>query len=780
MRTLVAFGAGVNFYPLVERLDKICRISAFCDNNSSKWGQHLMGDERVCIMPEDLKRLDEPFVLIMTERESSRRAIEMQCDGYQIPHQRVYDFLEERQIIPVTCRWPQQIQSRRIHKFIELLVHGTTECNFHCEYCYVWRKNEFTRGRETSEYTPKEIRQALSLKRLGGPCHINACALGETLWSKDIVELSYELLEEGHYLSIITNGTISPKIDAILKFPSGLLERMFFKLSFHYAELKRTNLLETFWKNVDKIKDSPCSYSIEITPCDSLIEEIDNVKEEFMKRADGAMPHITFTRDSNKEGLDLLSELSLEEYERIWSTFHSELFDLKCGLYKKKISQVCYAGNWSYRVNVVNGNLQSCYQQKLSGTIFDEPQKPLPVLTVGQNCNMDYCFNNHAFLAWGDAPEILCDNYYQVRDRVSGNSVHWIKEPYAAAMKQKLYDNNFAYVNRWSDYEKLFAQNRKPAFILFNSPDYGNLGDHAIAMAERKLFQTLFPKTEFIEISCEQYIRENLLIETVIQKEDILIISGGGYLGSLWLWLEDITKNIIERYKKNKIIIFPQTLYFEENRLGENEKKALASVLNEHKDLTLFLRDRASYDLAEILFHSSVKKLLAPDIVFSMTYQKTKCRLGSFVCIRDDKESMAVDRTYIDNALHQMGLPVETFSTVLEEAVCLDNREAHLNQLFDKIAGAQVVITDRLHAMILCAVTDTPCVAFDNLSGKVSETYLWLLREHPRIVLCEHMAQLEECLMSVMHNRASAQDVIDNINSQFDMLKKYLKENCLL
>ena len=184
--------------------------------------------------------------------------------------------------------------------------------------------------------------------------------------------------------------------------------------------------------------------------------------------------------------------------------------------------------------------------------------------------------------------------------------------------------------------------------------------------------------------------------------------------------------------------------------------------------------------MAEALLHSSVKKLLVPDIVFSMTYQNKNSRSGSLVCIRDDKESIAVDRTYIDNVLHQTGFAVETFSTVLEEAVCLNNREAHLNKLFNKIAGAQVVITDRLHAMILCAVTDTPCVAFDNLSGKVSETYLWLLREHPRIMLCEDTDKLEKCLMSVIHNHASARDVIDNINNQFDTLKKYLEESCLL
>ena len=145
MSTVVAFGAGLNFYPLVERLEQVCELSAFCDNDSKKWGQYLMGDQRTCISPEKLTMLDSPFAVITVERESSIQAIEKQCDTYGIPHQRAYEFLEERGAKPSECHWPQRIQRRRIHKFIELLVHGTTECNFHCTYCYVWRKQELDR-----------------------------------------------------------------------------------------------------------------------------------------------------------------------------------------------------------------------------------------------------------------------------------------------------------------------------------------------------------------------------------------------------------------------------------------------------------------------------------------------------------------------------------------------------------------------------------------------------------------------------------------------------------
>ncbi|MDE6845118.1 MAG: polysaccharide pyruvyl transferase family protein [Lachnospiraceae bacterium] len=779
MRTLAAFGIGANFYSLVERLDAVCEIAVFSDNDSGKWGQHILGDQRICMEPRRLRELESPFVLIMAERESSIKAIEEQCDEYGLPHQRVYDFLQEIELKPVKCQWPQSIQRRRIHKFIELLVHGTTECNFHCEYCYVWRKHEFTPGSITSEYTAKEIREALSQAKLGGPCHINACALGETLLSKDIVELTYELLDEGHYLSIITNGTITPRIDAILQFPDELLERMFFKLSFHYAELKRTKLSDVFWKNADKIKNSPCSYSIEITPCDNLIDEIDNIKKEFAVHAGSAMPHITFTRDTNKEGLDLLSELSLEEYKNVWQTFDSDLFNLKCDLYKKKIHQTCYAGSWSYRVNVVNGNLQSCYQQELVGTVFDEGQKVLPVMPVGHGCRLDYCFNNHAFLAWGDAPEIVCDNYFKVRDRRAEDSTHWVKGTYAAAMQQKLYDNNFAYINRWSDYDKLFAADRKPAFILFNSPDYSNLGDHAIALAERELFRRLFPDIEFIEISCQQYIRENLLIQNVIQDEDILIISGGGYLGSLWLWLEDITKNIIQQYPENKIIIFPQTMYFEDSGLGESEKKSLSSVLNFHTDLTIMLRDKASYRLASELLDNSVRKILTPDIALSLKYEGSFERSGGLVCIRDDKEAMGIDETRITRILQEKGIEAKRFTTISTVDVFLDNREEYVMALLDKIRQASVVITDRLHAMIFCAVTDTPCVAFDNLSGKVSESYQWI-KENPHIVLCKKEEDFEICLRQAMSVENDAVLPINDIKDKFKELDEYLKETCFI
>ena len=55
---------------------------------------------------------------------------------------------------------------------------------------------------------------------------------------------------------------------------------------------------------------------------------------------------------------------------------------------------------------------------------------------------------------------------------------------------------------------------------------------------------------------------------------DIILITGGGFLGSLWLYNgEENVRNILKEYPDNKVIILPQTIYFEKNKRGEKNEK---------------------------------------------------------------------------------------------------------------------------------------------------------------------------------------------------------------
>ena len=55
------------------------------------------------------------------------------------------------------------------------------------------------------------MRKALSKERLGGICLINFCGGGETLLPPEIVKYIRVLLEEGHYIMIVTNATVSKR-----------------------------------------------------------------------------------------------------------------------------------------------------------------------------------------------------------------------------------------------------------------------------------------------------------------------------------------------------------------------------------------------------------------------------------------------------------------------------------------------------------------------------------------------------------------------------------------
>lgn len=171
----------------------------------------------------------------------------------------------------------------KIKRFIDCYI-PTETCNFRCHYCYVTQHRKFNNKIAKFNYDPSYIRKALSRKRLGGICLFNLCAGGETLLSEDVVKITKELLEEGHYVMIVTNGSLTKRFQEISEFGKEQLSRLFFKFSFHYMELKRLNLLNTFFKNVELMEKAGASYTLEITPTDELEPYINEIKEVCMKK----------------------------------------------------------------------------------------------------------------------------------------------------------------------------------------------------------------------------------------------------------------------------------------------------------------------------------------------------------------------------------------------------------------------------------------------------------------------------------------------------------------
>ena len=93
-------------------------------------------------------------------------------------------------------------------------------------------------------------------------------------------------------------------------------------------------MMSKFIGNVNRIKNSGISYTIEITPHDELVPFIDEIKE-FSIREFGALPHITVARNEGTDDIALLTKYSREEYYNIWSQFDSALFKFKLSIFNQ-------------------------------------------------------------------------------------------------------------------------------------------------------------------------------------------------------------------------------------------------------------------------------------------------------------------------------------------------------------------------------------------------------------------------------------------------------------
>lgn len=350
----------------------------------------------------------------------------------------------------------------QIKKFLDCYIPVTT-CNLQCSYCYVAQKGLFKAQIPQFEHNAKEIRQALSKKRLGGTCLINLCAGGETLFASETIEIIRELLEEGHFVMVVTNGLLTKRFVQIASFPLKLLKHLFFKFSFHYLELKRLDAFDTYFGNIERIKNAGCSFTVELTPCDEEIPFIEDIKRICNERL-GGFCHVTIARSDidPEHKIPHLSNKSFEEYIKTWEVFDSKLFDFKKEIFYQHRDEFCYAGEWSAYIHLGNGNMTQCYCGKKLGNVFENIEKPLYFEAVGCACTQAHCYNGHVFLALGNIPEIKAPTYAELRNRKCADGTEWLQPEMKKMMESKLYETNKEY----SFFRKKNMLLRQKAIIL--------------------------------------------------------------------------------------------------------------------------------------------------------------------------------------------------------------------------------------------------------------------------------------------------------------------------
>lgn len=326
-------------------------------------------------------------------------------------------------------------------RYIDIHV-PVTACNFECHYCYVTQMKKNNTEKIIFNYSPEHVRKALSKERMGGVCLFNICGLGETLIPEKVIDYVEVLLKEGHYVMIVTNGSLTKRFEKIKTLDQELLKRLSFKFSLHYFEMKKKNLFDTFANNVHMMRDAGCSYTIEITPNDELEPHIEEIKNYCLKEF-GAICHVSIPRKENDDIIPLLSSHTLDEFCEIWGTFDSNLMEFKKELWGIKRKEFCHAGEWSGLLNLGTGEWTPCYGIRgQKRNMFDNIDKPFVFCPVGKKCKLPHCYNGHSYLSMGDIPEINSYHYSDIRDRECMDGSHWLTPEVNEFFNTRLEDEN--------------------------------------------------------------------------------------------------------------------------------------------------------------------------------------------------------------------------------------------------------------------------------------------------------------------------------------------------
>lgn len=278
-------------------------------------------------------------------------------------------------------------------------------------------------------------------------------------------------------------------------------------------------------------------------------------------------------------------------------------------------------------------------------------------------------------------------------------------------------------------------------YVLYDLPYHNNIGDLLIWKGELSFLKHL-PYRMLCCNSIQTY------REARLNPETIILLHGGGNFGDVWRDMQDFRLAVIKRYPENRIIIFPQTVFYENKALMQED----ARIMAQHKDLTICARDRISYNILKEHFDNQI--LLVPDMAFCIPLteldQYAKKPLDKTLFLkRSDKELKNANYFFQSryplttsdwpsmeqSDIVQLGMSVFlrcsklslSFLPSLTDKYACFYREKLIKQGVQFVSQYKEIYTTRLHVAILSTLLGKPFHFFDNSYGKNRAFYeTWL------------------------------------------------------
>ena len=333
--------------------------------------------------------------------------------------------------------------------------------------------------------------------------------------------------------------------------------------------------------------------------------------------------------------------------------------------------------------------------------------------------------------------------------------------------KSKWFKN---YLNFW----RLSLTKRGEKAFLVGTPIHGNLGDHAITLGEYKYLESIDYNKAIIEIP-SIYIREHTkLFKLLIGKSDVLI-HGGGFIGSLWPVEEEMVEKVLTNFVDNKVIFFPQTIYFSDDEEGKKHKKKCTEIYDSHNNMYVFVREETSYVIGKD--DMKLKRVhLVPDMALLLDSISVENKKNVILCLRNDREkvlSKEVENQIIAGLKkYYEDEEIIYTDTVIDKNVWERERHTEVYKKVNEFANSKIVVTDRLHGMVFALLAGTSCIVFGNVNYKVKGLYQWI-KNNGYIRFVNNIEEFDSVISEIKQCRNNAYDK-KSIENEYKQLEKVL------
>lgn len=314
------------------------------------------------------------------------------------------------------------------------------------------------------------------------------------------------------------------------------------------------------------------------------------------------------------------------------------------------------------------------------------------------------------------------------------------------------------------------TQNQKKIYVML-AATYQNLGDLAITEAQIRFLKDNFSDYKIIEINVNDTLNYYRSMKKNMNNLDMITLIGGGNNGDLYEFIESKRRFILNKFKNQKIISFPQSVMYKESSAYQ---KKFVKLCKKCYNLTLCAREDISFNKYSKMGLSSV--ILTPDIVFYLDkyIEKTSLenREGITFVLRNDKEKQMTQNMQDKIIKYIVKKKINHNFADTCDITYTGDRKQMIKDYIKKLSSKKLVITDRLHGMILCYITNTPCIAIDNNNHKISATFNTWLKNQNFIKLVSEYNEAKETIELLLNIKEIKKE---NICKKYRDLIKIMK-----